>query len=147
MFYKHLQVYNIIFCSYATQLMGFIVPRDQSSNFHSSSTRPVIVDLNTHRFISQLYEGQLLQSLSLAKQFPSDESLIYFLVATLSQLCFLAGIAKTISVQELASKLKLKKQDSLMIANILAEYDLERFLSVKNNIQMSIKKSYRKIRL
>ncbi|CAD5221476.1 unnamed protein product [Bursaphelenchus xylophilus] len=113
---------------YMTQLRGFTVSRDKTSEFVDKSSRKVIVDLNNQRLYSQFYEGQLLQPLTMAKAFPSDQSLILFILSILADFCFFAQIGKRISVDKMGRKLQLKKQDVLIVANILAEYDIERFL-------------------
>ncbi|CAD5215424.1 unnamed protein product [Bursaphelenchus okinawaensis] len=131
---------------YLSQLRGFTVTRNETDKFMEKTQRKVVIDLNNQKLYSQFYDGTFLQSLLLAKSFPSDQALILYIIFVLSDLCFYAQIAKRISLKDMEKKLKIKEQDVLIIANILAEYDMERFLTMRIDVGNRIKKKIRKMR-
>jgi len=130
-----------------TQLVGFCCTRDQSSRWRRPPNIPVYFDLNNHRLFCQIYEGRLLAALNSAKNFSSDHALILYTVAVVSEIGLIARVARRIPIELLSVRLRLSDEDLLIVSNILAEYDLIRYLNKRNIVKKALSKPYRNVRL
>ncbi|KAI6235403.1 hypothetical protein M3Y95_00048100 [Aphelenchoides besseyi] len=129
-----------------SQLVGISCNKEEAQKWQREPVLPVYIDLNNHRLFSQHYDGKLLLSLRAARHFPSDHALILHLVSVISEICLIARVGRKVPLELIGKKLKLNEQDLMILANILSEFDLVKFMDVRTKICDSIKKPHRKQR-
>ncbi|KAI6240889.1 hypothetical protein M3Y99_00397200 [Aphelenchoides fujianensis] len=133
-------------CKYDTQLVGISIPREESQKWERPPNLSVFIDLNNHRLFSQHYEGRLLYSLHSARYFPSDSTLMLHLLVVISDICMIARVGRRVPLELIGKQLRLNDQDLLILANLLTEYDLVKFMDVRTEVASAMKKPYRKQR-
>uniref|UniRef100_A0A0M3JWE7 UDENN FLCN/SMCR8-type domain-containing protein n=1 Tax=Anisakis simplex TaxID=6269 RepID=A0A0M3JWE7_ANISI len=130
------------------QLFGQSVSREESAKWKADGVN-VIVDLNGHTIRCKQYNGAVLRSLAKKRtdSFPTDRSLIAYLVSLLTDFCMLVYMAKHEDVRKLSQLLTLTTADINMLANFLVEIDFLRYVRVKDDFIRSDKTASKNIKL
>lgn len=95
------------------------------------------------------FTGVVLRSLAKKRpdSFPSDRSIISYVIALLSDFCALVYMAKYGDVRKLAQVLSLSTADVNILASFLAEVDFLRYARLKDEVIRSDKTLYKDIKL
>ncbi|KAI6177027.1 hypothetical protein M3Y97_00862400 [Aphelenchoides bicaudatus] len=127
-----------------SQLIGVSCQREESQKWEPTAKLPVYIDLNNNRLYSQNYTGRLLRQLNSNLSFPSDKALILYLVSIISDVCLIARIARKKPLELIANTLKLNQQDTLILSNVLSEYDLIKYIHKREEIAKDNKRPYKR---
>jgi hypothetical protein len=126
------------------QLIGVSCQREESQKWDPPARIPVYIDLNNNRLYSHSYNGRLLRQLNSSLNFPSDKALILYLVSIISDVCLIARLARKKPLELIANTLKLNSQDTLILSNVLSEYDLVKYIDKREEIAKTNKRPYKR---
>ncbi|CCD65874.1 Guanine nucleotide exchange protein smcr-8 [Caenorhabditis elegans] len=97
-----------------------------------------VLDMNRSALKTFTYDGSLLAGLNKKRKFPSDRSLVLFIIAYLTNICQLAFICRYMFIKSpnsiekaLGDQQKLSSDDERILINLLMGIDFEKFNQLK----------------
>uniref|UniRef100_A0A1I7XH46 UDENN FLCN/SMCR8-type domain-containing protein n=1 Tax=Heterorhabditis bacteriophora TaxID=37862 RepID=A0A1I7XH46_HETBA len=114
--------------SYQNGVTGLCCSRTQSM----SLSHPNVTVLDTNSSVLRIvpYQGNLLANLRIKRKFPTDNSLLKYLSASLADLCSVVYISRFLSPLNLTEE-DLSFDDERIIVNLLTEIDLMKYQGLK----------------
>ncbi|VDM43151.1 unnamed protein product [Toxocara canis] len=117
------------------QLFGKSLSRSESATWAAEGVGAVL-DLNGHTIRCKQYSGVVLRNLIRKRtdSFPTDRSVIAYVVSLLTDFCALVYVSKHEDVRKLARILSLSTADVNLLASFLGEIDFLRYARLKDEI-------------
>lgn len=84
-----------------------------------------------------------MSAVSNARDFPSDSALIAHLIGVVSDVCLLTRVARRVPLEVIGKKLRLSKPDLLILANLLSELDLVKFMDQRTEVSSVTRRPYK----
>uniref|UniRef100_A0A914ZU45 UDENN FLCN/SMCR8-type domain-containing protein n=1 Tax=Parascaris univalens TaxID=6257 RepID=A0A914ZU45_PARUN len=119
------------------QIFGESLSRSESATWIAEGVGAVL-DMNGHTIRCKEYSGVVLRSLAKKRprSFPSDRSIITYVIALLTDFCALVYMAKYGDVRKLTQVLSLSTADVNILASFLAEVDFLRKWITEMNLNV-----------
>jgi hypothetical protein len=90
-----------------------------------------VVDLNNHKIRCHQYVGRFLSCLSGNRLFPSENAVMDFVAATVTDIFQFVLLAKSISPESVVEHFGLCKEDKLILFHNLVELNLTKYIRLK----------------
>lgn len=125
--------------NYTNQFAGFLCSSDVSLNFKHKNF-PVIIDLNFYRINCREYSGKFLNALKFleVKNFPSEESLLIYLVSIFTDIQQYVIMSKYLTPQFIINQSNFSVSDKLILMKCLIESNVTKYSFLSTDMRALI---------